>query len=93
MISACLHIGLNDVNNLISVTIDQDEPDRNEAIPFEIVVMENALYAVTHKFNQNLSRMKQLFNVLIECNIGDPCQSTLEKLFALKKTLVAFESR
>ena len=75
------------------MTIDQDEPGSNESIPFEIVVMENSLYAVTHKFNQNLSRMKQLFNVLVECNIADPCQSTLEKLFALKKTLVAFENR
>jgi hypothetical protein len=32
---------------------------QSDAIPFEIVVMENALYAVTQKFNLNLSRIKQ----------------------------------
>ena len=83
----CLSLYLTDIG------VDHSGLLENENAPFEFVVMENALYAVSHKFNLNLSRMKQLFQILVDQNNHDPGQKTLERLFALKKTLMSFESR
>jgi hypothetical protein len=38
-------------------------------------------------------RMKPIFNKLIDLSLGKPCDTTLEKLLAFKKSLLAFETR
>ena len=44
----------------------EDEETSDQEVPFEMVVLDNALNATTTKFNQNFCRMKPIFNKLIE---------------------------
>jgi len=37
--------------------------------------------------------MKPIFNKLVDIAIGKPCDTTLEKLLAFKKSLMSFETR
>ena len=41
----------------------------------------------------NLFRMKPIFNKLVDQAVGKPCDTTLEKLLAFKKSLMSFETR
>ena len=69
------------------------EETSDQEVPFEMVVLDNALNATTTKFNQNFTHMKPIFNKLIDLGLNKPCDTTLEKLLALKKSIMSFETR
>ncbi len=70
-----------------------NEEGEEEVLPFEMVVLDVALDVTLKKFQQNLSCMKPLFTLLLELTLSNPSDLTLEKLFALKKSLLSFETR
>ncbi len=47
----------------------------------------------SNKFNNLDPRMKDLFQKLMEQAQDNPCDTTLEKLLAFKKSLMSFETR
>ena len=75
------------------MTQNSDEGEEDEVLPFEMVVLDVALDVTLKKFQQNLSSMKPLFALLLELTLSNPSDMTLEKLFALKKSLLSFETR
>ena len=64
-----------------------------ESFPFEIVVLDSALNVTVNKFQHYLSRMKPIFNKLIELAGEFPCEKTLKKIIAFKKSLFLFEQK
>jgi hypothetical protein len=70
-----------------------DEGLEDEVVPFEIVVLDNALCATTTLFSQNLSTAKPVFDVLLDLAVRNPCDTTLKKILTFKKSLMSFETR
>ena len=72
---------------------DSDDSAYEEVIPFEIIVLDNAVKAMTGKFHQTISGMKPLCDHLLEICQGHPSDKNLHKLSAFKKSIFKMDKR
>ena len=63
-----------------------------EVVPFEMLVIDNALHTVIGKFNRHLTMIRPIFNVLLEETVASPSDKILRRILAFKKSLMSFES-
>jgi hypothetical protein len=63
-----------------------------EVVPFEMLVLDNALHTVIGKFNRHLNMIKPIFNVLLEETVASPSDKILRRILAFKKSLISFEN-
>ena len=63
-----------------------------EVVPFEMLVIDNALHTVIGKFNRHLTMIRPIFNVLLEETIASPSDKILRRILAFKKSLMSFEN-
>jgi len=63
-----------------------------ETVPFEMLVLDNALYAVIGKFNRHLNMIKPIYKVLHEETVKRPSDKILRRILAFKKSLIAFDT-
>ena len=62
-------------------------------VPFEMIVLDNALRVTSTRFQHYFAKMKPIINRLLSSVSTDPCEKTLEKILAFKKSLLSFEMR
>jgi hypothetical protein len=72
---------------------NKNKNKNNEVVPFEMIVLDTALNVTTLKFHRNLSKMKPIFTGLVAVILSNPCEKTLKKLHAFRKSLLAFENK
>ena len=72
---------------------EEDHQIQTEEVPFEMLVLDNALNAITSRFYRTVGLMKPVFNKLMEMAHHSPSDKSLKKLLAFKKSLMAFETR
>ena len=63
-----------------------------ETVPFEMLVIDNALHTVISKFNRHLNMIKPIFKVLLEETVASPSDKILRRILAFKKSLISFEN-
>ena len=64
-----------------------------DTFPFEMIVLDSALNVTVNKFQHYLSWMKPVCNSLLDLAAAAPCEKTLKKIIAFKKSLFLFEQK
>ena len=61
--------------------------------PFELTVLDSALKVTVNRFQHHLSWMKPVFERLLYLAAAGPCEKTLKKIIAFKKSLFQFAEK
>ena len=70
-----------------------EDSNFEEVIPFEMIVLDNAMNAMTGKFHRTISGMKPLCEHLLEISQDHPSDKNLQKLLAFKKSIFKMDMR
>jgi len=64
----------------------------DQSVSFEMLVLDNALFAVIGKFNRHLTVVKPIYKILHQETVKKPSDKIMRRILALKKSLLSFLS-